>query len=382
MFNKKFYFALASLVGAIVGVGIFGIPYVVSRAGFWIGAAYLIFFGGVILLLHLVYGEIVCRTQEKHRLPGYAAKYLGKWAKGLSFFSVSFGLLSALLAYIIVGSHFLNILFPYLFSNQLMAGLFFWAILSFAVWRGIKTVAWMEFLMTIFLIMVIAIIFFWGVPKMNLNNLADLNLSHIFLPYGVIFFALIGLGAIPEIKEILYPVSRRSNKSFLKVIILGTLIPAALYFLFALVVVGVSGGFTTQEAIKGLSQVLGKNIAGLGALFGILAVSTSFLLWGINLKNTFIYDLKMRKGIATVLVLGIPILLFLFGIRSFVGVIGLAGVIIGAVEGSLILLMLKKAKKLGNRQPEYSLKIPSIFLYFLIGIFLLGAIGQIFYFVK
>lgn len=326
------------------------------------------------MLLHLVYGEVVLRTKEKHRLPGYAGKYLGSWAKRLAVFAKSFGLLSALLAYIIVGAKFLGVLLPGLFSNQTISGLVFWLVLSLVVWRGIKTIAWMEFSMAVFLIALMAVIVFWGAPQINFANLVSRDLSKVVLPYGVILFALSGAGAVPEIKEIL---AKGSKKKLFRVIVLGTLIPAFLYFVFALVVVGVSGKATTQEAIQGLAQFLGKNVAFLGALFGILAVSTSFLLWGINLKNTFVYDLKIKKALAVVLVLGIPILLFLFGIRSFVGVIGLAGVVIGAIQGTLILLMSRKAKKLGDRQPEYSLKLPSVLLYFLIVLFILGAASQI-----
>lgn len=374
MFNKNFYLALCSLIGAIVGVGIFGIPYVVSQAGFLIGGIYLVVLPALVLLLHLIYGEIVCRTESKHRLPGYAGKYLGSWAKGLAVFSVTFGLLSALLAYIIVGAEFLGILLPNLFSSSLLAGFFFWTILALGVWQGIKTVSRIEFLMTVFLIGVMAVIAFWGAPQMDFDNLLDRDLSQIALPYGVILFALLGTGAVPEIKDIL---GKGRHPTFFRVIVLGTLVPAILYFIFALVVFGVSGQATSQEAIKGLSQFLGKNVVVLGALFGLLAVGTSFLLWGILLKHTFIYDLKMKKTLANLLVLGIPIALFLLGIRSFVGVIGLAGVVVGAIEGSLILLMHKRAKKMGRRQPEYSLKIPSIILYFLIALFMLGAIFQI-----
>ncbi len=374
MFDKNFYLALGSLIGAIIGVGIFGIPYVVSRAGFSIGVVYLIILSAIVLLLHLVYGEVVLRTKEKHRLPGYAGKYLGSWAKGLAVFAKSFGLFSALLAYIIVGAKFLGVLLPGFFSNQIIAGLVFWLVLSLGVWRGIKTVAWMEFSMAVFLIALMAVIVFWGAPQIDFANLVSRDLSQVVLPYGVILFALLGTGAVPEIKEIL---ARGRKPKLLRIIVLGTLFPAFLYFVFTLVVVGVSGDATTQEAIQGLSQFLGKNIAVLGALFGILAVSTSFLLWGINLKKTFVYDLKIKKALAAALVLGIPILLFLFGIRSFVGVIGLAGVVIAVIEGTLILLMFKKAKTLGDRQPEYRLKLPSILLYFLIAIFILGVISQI-----
>jgi len=70
------------------------------------------------------------------------------------------------------------------------------------------------------------------------------------------------------------------------------------------------------------------------------------------------------------------------GLRQFIPIIGFLGVVLGAINGTAIVLMYKKAKKFGNREPEYSLKIPGLIPYVLIGIFILGLIYQIIYFVK
>jgi len=37
MRNEKFLAAVSTMIGAIVGVGIFGLPYVISQAGFFVG---------------------------------------------------------------------------------------------------------------------------------------------------------------------------------------------------------------------------------------------------------------------------------------------------------------------------------------------------------
>ena len=69
------------LVGMIIGVGIFGVPYVLSRAGLVPGIFYFIVLGAAIILVHLFYGEAVLRTNGRHRLVGYAEKYLGMWGR-------------------------------------------------------------------------------------------------------------------------------------------------------------------------------------------------------------------------------------------------------------------------------------------------------------
>lgn len=379
--DRNFFYAIAVLIGTIVGAGIFGIPYVVAQSGFLIGTIFLISLTVAILLIHLIYGEIVCRTEKKCRLVGYAEHYLGKSGKKVATVSMLISLYGALLVYIIIGGEFFSVVLSPLFGGSVFTySLIFLIICALAIFKDLILIKPLEFLMTVFLIFIIFIIFFAGLPYLNINNLKiiNLNLKSLFLPYGVIFWALAGGSAIPEIKEAL----SNKGKFYKKVIVLGTLIPAVLYFLFMLVVVGTTGTATSPEAIQGLSGFLGKWVIILGAIFGILAVMTSFFVLGLNLKKIFWYDYKINKTVSWFLVCLIPLFGFFLGLRGFIPIISFLGVILGAVEGTLIILIYKKAKKFGNRIPEYSLKIPNIIIYFLIGIFILGLIYQIIYFIK
>lgn len=381
MFKKKFPLALATLLGTIVGAGIFGIPYVISKSGIIPGLFYFLILGGAVLLVHLFLGEIILRTREKYRLIGHAERYLGNWGKILITISTLLGIPGTLLAYTIIGGDFLKIIFsPFLNLSSFHFSLIFWLILSYFIFWGIKLIAKAELLMNLIFFFIIFIIFFFAFPKINLQNFSLINPSHIFLPFGVILFSFTASAAIPEIGEILK--TEKERKEYKKVIISASMISFLLYLLFALVVIGVSGKNTSEEALQGLLPILGQKIIILGALFGILSIATTFLVLGNYLKNTLFYDYKIPKFISASFTCGLPLILFLIGFRGFIEVISFVGTIIGAIEGVVIILIFKKAKKLGNRKPEYSLKVPSILLYFLIGIFILGVISQIFYFVR
>lgn len=380
MFQKNSIFALTILTGTIIGAGIFAIPYVVSKSGIIPGIFYLLLLGFVVLLIHLFFGEIVLRTKEKHRLPGFAQKYLGNRGKSLATFSDFFGIIGALLAYIIIGGDFLRMILllffpvlselPFLYFN-----LFFWAILSFFIFLGIKLIARIQFLMNMALFLVIFLIFIFALPEINFQNFVLINPNYFFLPYGVILFSLFGWSAIPEMREILE--SQKEKKNLKKIIITASVIVFGLYSLFFLAVVGVSGGKTSPEAFQGLLPFLGPQIIILGTLFGFLAIATSFLILGNYLKNVLIYDFKISKYLSILLACGLPLILFLLGFRDFIGVIGFIGTIVGAISGIIIILIFKKAKSLGDRQPEYDLKIPLFLLYFLIIILILGTFFQV-----
>ncbi len=376
MKDKKFFFAISILLGTIVGAGIFGIPYVIAKSGIIPGFFYFLILGGAVLLIHLFFGEIVLRTKEKHRLVGYAQKYLGNWGRILITISTILGLTGALLAYIILSGDFLKIIFSFLNLPSFYFSLMFWAILSYFIFRGIKLIAPAELFMNIAFFFIIFLIFCFALPKLNLQNFTLINFEHIFLPYGVILFSLVGWIAVPVISETFKNPEERKNLK--KVIISAILIVIFLYFLFALAVIGVSGKNTTPEVFQGLLPYLGQKIIIFGALFGIFAIVTSFLILGNYFKNTLFYDYKIPRWISASIACGLPLILFLIGFREFIEVSGFVGTIIGVIEGGAIVLIFKKAKLLGNRCPEYSLKIPSILLYFLIAIFILGAASQVF----
>ena len=251
--GKEFYGAVATLVGTIVGVGAFGLPYVVAKSGFLIGLIFLFIISGVVLLLHLFYGEIVLRTPGKHRFVGYAEIYLGRWGKRLTTFTATIIIYGALLAYIIVGGKFLSTIFG---RSEFFWSLIFFVVCAGAIFLGLKVVTKIEIFMSFFLIGIVFLIFVKGWPSINFDNLTNLNWAYFFLPYGVVLWAVGGWAAIPEMKEIF----KQKYQFLKKAIIWGTLLPPLLYIIFIFTVVGVTGSATSSEGIIGLAAALKNNV--------------------------------------------------------------------------------------------------------------------------
>lgn len=385
--KKNFFYAVFTLIGMIVGVGIFGIPFAVAQAGFLTGFLYLLVLTAVILLVHLFYGEIVLRTKEEHGLVGYAQKYLGQNGKKIAGAAIIFEYYGALLAYLIAGGVFLNIIFGRFFGsgflNSLFNGNFSWTIIFFVfgsllILLGLRTISISEFFMTVLLLTVALVFIIKGAPLVSPVNLKGINLAKFFLPYGVIFFSLSGGAAIPEIRQIL----KGSEQKLKKAIILGTIVPAIIYLLFALIVVGITGQATTENAIDGLISHIGSWVIMLGAIFGFLAVTTSYLVLGLNLRKIFHRDYYLNRFVAWILACFVPLVAFLLGLNNFVLIIGLVGAVAVGFEGIMTILIYIKAKKMGDRQPEYNLKINRLVLAAIIFLFALGIIYQFIYLAK
>jgi len=374
--NNSFVLALSTLIGTIIGAGIFGLPFVISKSGVIPGVFYFLILGGAVTLLHLFIGEIALRTSEKHRLIGYADIYLGNWGKVLATLSTFVGTIGALLAYIIIGGIFLQkVVSPFVPISEMTLSLLFWAGLSLFILRGIQLIAKAEFVMNIALFSVIAIVFIFAFPHVKTQNFQLFDASNIMLPFGVVLFALAGWSAIPEIADLFK--KRKERRNLDNLIVWSSIIVIGLYALFTFFVVGVSGGDTSPDTIAGLEPLLGENIVMLGALFGLIAIAASFLVLGNYLKNSLRYDFNFPYLPAAFIAIVAPLLLFLAGFQDFIAVIGLVGVFIGVVEGILIVLIFQKAKQKGDRKPEYTIRVPRIILFVLATILIAGAIAEI-----
>jgi len=372
--SKNSFGAIAILVGCIIGAGILGIPYVVAKAGFITGLIDIVLIGIVMIVMHLYLGEVVLRTKGKHQLVGYAEKYLGKAGKNLMWFAMVFVTYGALLAYTIKEGDFVNALFnTYFGGSPFTYSLIFLGLMAFLVYFELNVLEKSEVLMVFILLGVISLICFCALPHVNINNLNSFNPGSFFLPYGVILFAFLGAVSIPEMKEEL-----KENKAYMKkAIIIGCSIPLVVYIIFAFIVVGVTGINTTDGAILGLGNAIGYEMLVFGTLFGIITMMSSFLILAFSLKEMFEYDYKIDKFSSWFLTCSVPLVIFMLGVKSFVKTIGVAGSVSGGLMGILIVLMYIKAKKLGERKPEYSIKKNSIISWILILLFVFGIIYEL-----
>ena len=368
---KKFILAVCTLSGATVGVGIFSLPYIASRAGLGLLLAYFLILGLIIIATHYFFGKVALSSPDNLRLPGYAKLYLGNWGRFFAFAAVVFGFFGTLLAYLIVGGEFLaNLLSPFFGGSVLFYTLLYFLAGAALIFFDIKAVSQIELLGLVLFFGVLITIFFRGLPFWNLENLlaSGGNLSlYFFLPYGPILFSLWGADLIPEAEEML----GKDKHLLSKVIISSILVSSLVYLFFVFSILGLTGALTTPEAISGLGGVFGNGVLSLAFLFGVITTFTSFIALGLTLKKTLWYDFKIPKNLSFLVAVFIPFLLFLLGFKDFIKVIGLVGGIALGIEGILILLMCRKIS------PRKSFLILPLFLILLIGI-----IYEILYFAK
>jgi amino acid permease len=372
--TKKFWRGVFIMVGMIIGVGMFGVPYVLGKAGALFGIVYFVGLGAIMLMNHLSYEAILARAGGKHRLAGLAGVYLGRPWKHIAVLITTLSFYGGIVAYIIVGGGFLQTIFSFVWPAPLFVyQLVFFSVLAIFVLIGINLFAAVETILTVLLLAVLGITVLLGFPHVQPANFLSLNPANFFLPYGVILFAIGGAAAVPEVAAL----NGNDRKNTKKAVFWGTILGALFIALFSFTTFGIGGKETGQDALAIFGNIFGNWFNYIGALFGLLAVATSFLPLTMYLKDQFKLDYKINGFFSWALACLVPFAMFLFGSRDFIRIIGFTGAVFAGAEGILLLAIYLKSTAKEKKKSAFVLRIPRFVYYVAITLFGLGMVYEL-----
>ncbi len=328
--------AIGLLAGMIIGAGMFALPYTVVKAG--IGWSF--FHTGVVLVLvtfiHALYAGVILKDQRHARLPGYAREYFGEsgfWIALISRLGAYWGFL---LAYGIIIGSFLAQIVP--LSEATIAITFFVCVSPFLLFR-LSRISSINLILTLPEIFLPIILFFVWWPRFDFSAVSFGGNGDWFLPYGVFLFALSGASIIPEVIDVL---GASARKKIFPVILAGSIISIFIYAAFSIVIIGLSGGVPSDNALSILGTSIGSRALAIGVLLGFFAVLTSYIALGLELRYTFEYDLGRSRKIAWALTAFMPLAIYLAGVRSFIILIDIIGAVGVGIEGIIIVLLARR----------------------------------------
>lgn len=356
------------LIGTIIGVGMFGIPFVVREAGFLTGALLLVLLAGAILAVHLAYARIVLATPTVHRLPGYVRLYLGPVPGAVAALSNVFGLTGALLAYIVLGGAFLGAI-----AHAVLPGIpasvgpmAFFALGFVILFRGLRFEGLVNAFLTIGLVGGIVALALFIPHREPLGALLTFGSFSVAAAYGVILFALDGAAVVPNMRVILGNATERLRPA----IITGVLTPLALYLIFAAAVITATGAGTTPDAVSGIAARFGEPFLVIGAAIGFLATITSFIGLGGALEEMLVSDIRIRRSAALAGMAGAVLTLYLVGANDFLVIIGVVGALAIGLDSAFVLAV-------ERRLPAPFSRLPSWLRLSLIVLFTAGAVLEL-----
>lgn len=350
---------VALIVSGTIGAGILGLPYAIAQVGVGLGILYILALGAIMMVLNLFLGELTIRTKEPLQLVGLAKLYLGP-AGGAVMTLIAYSMIFGVLVIYIIGEgRSLSALFG---GDSKTWSLGFFVLGALLICIGLRTIKTVELFLVGGIACVMLLIIFLSAPHISFEEISYINWKSFFIPYGVTLFALHGITAIPEAHSIL--VDR--DKTFRKAIIYSSFIVVTLYILFSLTIVGVTGRETTDIATIGLGNAIGPLASVLGNIFAVLAMGTSFLMVGVSLRDSLMWDFHISKILARVLVCVVPFLIFIGGLTQFITAIEVVGGVLMSIELLLVVWICYRGLK---NQRIFSL-IGLFVLVFFLGAFL------------
>lgn len=343
------------LVGNVVGVGLFGLPYVFAQGGVGIGGLALLLAGFMSVVALMMYADMALHTKGHARFVGLMREHGGPGTGFVAAIATFGSLLGAMTAYILIGGTFLHTLVaPFMGGTLMTYRVIFFVLASIGVLGGTLTVIslqrWFIGLYTA-LILVLAMI---AVPHIDTSHFTVIREGGNWLAvFGVTLFAFTGFGAVAEMRDIL----GRQKRLLFRSILAAMLFIAGVYTVFTFAVVGVTGMATTVEAIRGLSELLGPWVLFIGSAIGLFAVTTAFMTHGLALTNTWVYDYRFRYLVGWMLAVVPPFILFLFGAKDFIRVLEISGGV-GVGLSGLVLIYAYEAMRRHPSAAKRMLAIP------------------------
>ena len=208
MSKVRFWEAVASLVGMIVGAGLLGLPYAINKFGAVRGLIILIVIGVLFAVQNLMFAEIVLRTKYRHQLIGFARKYLGRLAQFVETIFFLFDNYGVILAYVIGEGVVLSVL---LGADAALCSMVFLLIMSFILIFNLRVLKVVELWLVIGFLLIMAAILAGSHGRIDLNNFTSGDWGYSMMAYGVILFACGGATAVVTLREIL-----RGNEKLVK----------------------------------------------------------------------------------------------------------------------------------------------------------------------
>ncbi|MBI3115553.1 MAG: amino acid permease [Candidatus Kerfeldbacteria bacterium] len=363
--KPAFWLSLASFVGVTVGAGIFALPYVGVRSGFLGLVVMFLILTPVVIVINLRLAEVVIGTKQRDRVPGYVRRSLGpRWERfsmGLSFL----GFMGSNLAYLIIGGSFLALLVsPFVeLSHTTALIVFFLVALPFAL-RGEKGIARVDLWLLLVFVAIAVVFLLIGLSRFTASYVNGFRPGGLAATYGVILFSLWALPAIPEVADL---VQRRAG-SVRRVIWISVALATVVSLVFAFAVMTVSGPATTEDALTGFVAATFRWLAPFAAIFGLIAIFTSYITQIITFAEMLEFDAKLKPATSYLVTLLGPLLLFAIGLNNFIDIIGVTGAVLLGIEGTLVLMVAERFHR--HRHPTRPFRWTSALLvvFLLVGV--------------
>jgi hypothetical protein len=361
----------AIVAAATIGEGVFALPYVIQRSGWVLAMAYFIAIAAIVSLAHVIYLRTLGAVHEKERLLGLAKKYFGGAGFWIGFLAIVIGLLLGFVAYLVLGTQFLRILFPGLPASAAFAA--FWFLLACLIWASEGKIAGVEAIGVALVSFAVLFIYISGNAGAAFGNMPLAVPENFFLPFGAVLFALAGWTCVEQVYELARPRIKDGKElaGIFTVFIAGTAFAGLLYWLFALGVIGTTAQ-VTMDTVSGIAAwpLWRKDLL---AVVGIASIAVVSLPLAREIRGALEKDLAWNSIASRAAIILVPLVAALSGFTNLLVIVSVAGGVFISTQYLLIISVGRRTLALTLRE--------KILLDVVAGVFVCAAVYSIYSFV-
>jgi tyrosine-specific transport protein len=368
--------AILLIAGCAIGAGMLGLPVMTGAAGFIPSVIFFVLAWAFMATTGVLLGDLVLSFDTPQiNLITLAEKCLGSFGKWITWILFSLLFYAIMVAYTIAGGHLIADVISVCFGIDVsvqITRIILVAVLFFALLRGVGFVDFFNRLLMIGLVICYILLIGVGSSHVELKYLERMNFSASFfaLPILVISFGYHNL--IPSIATYL----ERKKSLLRRSIILGSVIPLAIYLFWEFVILGIIPFQTAEEwheARNGgeiITQVLARacgseTVAHIARGFAFFAIATSFLPVALSffdfLRDGFhIQQKKVNRAVLALAVLLPPYLIAETNPNYFLVALNYAGGFCAVILFGFLPALMAWKKKIWDRKILVVLLITSL----------------------
>ncbi len=352
-----FWQGAAIIFGANIGAGILSLPFGARNGGVLALVAALAIAGFLTTVSMLYVAEVSLRTREPLQLSGLARKYLGNLGSWLIFAGVVINGLGALISY---ASGSGSILADLLSIPPLLGSTLFFIPGVVVIWLGLKATGRSEQTITVAMLAIILLLVGWTFvgPGIDLANISHSNPYFVVPIMNLAVFAFIAQYTVPELARGL---ASHTPRALPRAVVAGMCATGFLLALVPTAALGLMGREGVTEVITiAWGEGLGTLAYYLANIFALFAMLTSFWAIGLtlmtNVFDRFRWPATGAPGyrIAALALIAVPpFVISTVGLAGFVSALGYAGGFAGAIMSIVPVLMLRRARAVGDQEPAW-----------------------------
>jgi len=356
MKENKLIGGILLVSGTTIGAGMLALPVITGYAGFFPSLFLLLLFWVYMTYTAFLVLEVNLWGGDHTNLISMAHKTLGRWGEAVSWVTYLF-LLYALTTAYIAGSgpiiaEFIDGIFgytvpPFVGSIPLLL------IFGFCVYRGTKTVDFVNRILMLGLVAAYVIMLIFITPHIHPQQLLHRDWKSLALAVSIVATSFGFHIIIPTLTTYLH----KDVSQLKKTILIGSVIPLIVYILWELLTLGIiplEGNHGIEQGLQDgsngahlLSAFLGNPyLSWTARFFSFFAIVTSFLGVSLSLTDFLSDGLKIKKSkrgkdLLYLLTFGPPIAFTIMDPRAFLSALEYAGafgvvIILGLIPALMV----------------------------------------------